>query len=73
MNSNFNFHSNITTNANTDNDTAIRVLHLEQGNLLDVDNINIADIIMLETDVPKEYMDELCRLLKDMRGKYIHI
>ena len=45
----------------------IRVLHLEQGNLLDVDNIHIADIIMLETDVPKEYMDELCRLLKDMR------
>ena len=52
---------------NSNSGDTIRVLHLEQGNLLDVDNIHIADIIMLETDVPKEYMDELCRLLKNMR------
>jgi len=45
----------------------IRVLHMEQGNLLDVDNINIADIIMLETDVPTDYLNELCFLLKDLR------
>jgi hypothetical protein len=44
----------------------IRVLHFEQGNLLDVDNVNIADIIMLETDVPKEFIDDLCALLRDM-------
>ena len=50
-----------------DDEDSIRVLHFEQGNLLDVDNISNADVLMLETDVPKEFHDDLCRLLRDMR------
>jgi hypothetical protein len=30
-----------------------RILHLECGNMLNVKNVEIADVVMLETDIPQ--------------------
>lgn len=43
-----------------------RTLHFECGSLFDIENISIADIIMLETDIPNELHKELCELLSNM-------
>ena len=43
-----------------------RVLHMECGNMFDVQNIEIADIVMLETDIPGHLQPELCELLQNM-------
>lgn len=40
-----------------------RTMHFECGSLFDVENIEIADIIMLETDITPELFPNLCDLL----------
>ena len=44
-----------------------RVLKMERGNMFDVSNIEMADIVMLETDIPPEYHPEICKLLSNLR------
>jgi hypothetical protein len=44
-----------------------RVLHLECGNMFDVKNIHIADIVMLETDIPADLQTDLYELLGKMK------
>jgi hypothetical protein len=44
-----------------------RTLHLECGNMFDVKNIGIADIVMLETDIPTEIIPDLHKLLNNMK------
>jgi hypothetical protein len=43
-----------------------RVLHMECGDMFDVKNIDAADIIMLETDIPLQLHPNLCSLLDRM-------
>lgn len=43
-----------------------RVLHLERGNMFEITNIELADIVMLETDIPLELHRDLCRMLGRM-------
>ena len=47
-------------------ETIGRVLHLEFGDMFNVANLEIADIIMLETDIPAELQPQLCKLLDSM-------
>jgi hypothetical protein len=44
-----------------------RVLHLECGNMFDVKNIHMADIVMLETDIPADLQTDLYKLLGSMK------
>jgi hypothetical protein len=44
-----------------------RVIHLQCGNMFDVKNIDIADVVMMETDIPSEQYDRLQLLLEDMK------
>jgi hypothetical protein len=44
-----------------------RVLHLECGDMFDVQNIENADILMMETDVPIHLQTRLCHLLAKLR------
>ena len=48
-------------------DDRCRVLKMERGNLLDVSNIEVADIVMLETDVPSEYHYDTFKLLSNLK------
>ena len=50
-----------------DENDRCRVLKMERGNMFDVSNIEMADIVMLETDVPPEYHPEICKLLSYLR------
>lgn len=50
-----------------DNECKGRVLHLECGDMFDVNNIDAADIVMMETDVPLHLQPKLCQLLSRMR------
>ena len=43
-----------------------RILHLQCGSLFDVKNVEIADIVMLETDIPADMIPDLCHLLDKM-------
>lgn len=43
-----------------------RVLHLEFGDMFSVCNIGIADVVMLETDIPADLQPQLCDLLSGM-------
>jgi hypothetical protein len=43
-----------------------RVLHLECGDMFEVQNVDIADIVMLETDIPASLQPDLCQLLGKM-------
>lgn len=43
-----------------------RILHLECGDMFDITNIELADIVMLETDIPPEIQSQLCQLLGNM-------
>jgi hypothetical protein len=43
-----------------------RTLKIECGNMLLIDNIHEADIIMMETDLPAEIHQETCELLSKM-------
>ena len=45
---------------------AERILHMECGNMFDVTNVDIADIVMMETDVPAVTHSELIKLLDSM-------
>jgi len=45
-----------------------RTMHFECGSLFDVQNIEIADIIMLETDITQDLYPDLCCLLSSMRS-----
>lgn len=44
-----------------------RVLKMECGNMLDVSNIEAADIVMLETDIPMEFLVDMCTLLAGLK------
>lgn len=44
-----------------------RVLHFECGNIFDISNIDIADIVMMETDFPADLYPNLYKLLKGMQ------
>ena len=44
-----------------------RVLHFECGNIFDITNIDIADIVMMETDFPTDLYPNLYRLMKGMQ------
>ena len=44
-----------------------RVLKMENGDMMDVTDINIADIVMLETDIPAEHIGDMCCLLSQMK------
>ena len=44
-----------------------RVLHLVCGNMFDTKNIAIADIVMLETDIPADNLPDLNELLAGMK------
>ena len=44
-----------------------RVLHFECGNMFDVKNISQADVVMLETDIPSDLLQDLHRLLGGMK------
>lgn len=43
-----------------------RILHIECGDMFEIDNIEIADIVMLETDIPSETIPQLVDLLDNM-------
>ena len=43
-----------------------RALHLECGNMFEVTNMGLADIVMLETDIPLDLHPSLCALLGSM-------
>ena len=43
-----------------------RILHLECNDMFNITNIEIADIVMLETDIPSELNPQLCQLLENM-------
>ena len=43
-----------------------RVLHLQCGNMFDIKNIDIADVVMMETDIPTDLYPELQQLLSRM-------
>lgn len=43
-----------------------RVLEMECGDMFDVQNIHVADIVMMETDIPVALHTELCNFLNDM-------
>lgn len=43
-----------------------RVLHLERGNLFDTLNMELADVVMLETDIPSSTYPQLCHFLNQM-------
>ena len=43
-----------------------RVLHMECGDMFEVQNIDVADIVMMETDVPVHLYAMLCELLAGM-------
>jgi SAM-dependent methyltransferase len=58
--------SDDTTSASTSTQRTGRTLHFECGSLFDIENISIADIIMLETDIPNDLHVELCELLSNM-------
>ena len=51
----------------TENKGKGRVLKLERGNMLDVQHIDLADIVMLETDVPLESHAQVCSLLRNLK------
>ena len=44
-----------------------RILKLERGNMFDVSNVEMADVLMLETDVPSEFHPELCEMLSSLK------
>ena len=44
-----------------------RVLHFECGNIFDIKNISIADIVMMETDFPADLHPDLYQLLSRMQ------
>ena len=46
-----------------------RTLKIECGNMLLIDNIHEADIIMMETDLPPEIHQETCELLSKMHDE----
>lgn len=49
------------------NDGLSRVLHLQCGNMFDVDHIATADIVMMETDIPHESYIDLYHMICKMR------
>lgn len=55
----------IITEIATEQESA-RVLHLECGNMFEVANMDVADIVMMETDIPAELHTNLCTLLGSM-------
>ncbi len=56
-------------NSETGNmETIKRILHLECGNMFDVQNIHAADVVMMETDIPSELHPELYKLLMNMKN-----
>ena len=57
----------VRSNNSTNTRGRVRVLHLECGNMFDVKNINIADIVMLETDIPADILPDLHKLLGNMK------
>ena len=55
---------------NTDEDSdepCERVIHFECGNMFSINNIEIADIVMMETDFPSELNGDLFKLLTGMQ------
>jgi hypothetical protein len=46
-----------------------RTLKIECGNMLSIENIHLADIVMMETDLPQEIHQETCDLLKKMHDE----
>lgn len=44
-----------------------RVLHLQCGNMFDITNIEQADIVMMETDIPTELYPQLAQLLGHLK------
>ena len=57
----------INATSNTDGVYSGRCLHLEFGNLFDTRNIEQADIVMLETDIPVTLHDDLCEFLNKLQ------
>jgi hypothetical protein len=58
----------VTELANPGTDKVDRILHLEFGSLFDAKNIDTADIVMLETDVPPDTYSDLCTLLSQLKS-----
>lgn len=56
----------IVTEKPKDEDSSKRILHLECGNMMSVRNIDLADIVMLETDIPQVLHLKLCELIDGM-------
>jgi hypothetical protein len=54
---------------NNNNDYVERVLHLQCGNIFDITNIDIADIVMMETDFPFDLFPQLNKLLSGMKDQ----
>jgi hypothetical protein len=52
-----------------ENSSAGRTLKIECGNMLLIENIHEADIIMMETDLPAEIHQETCDLLSKMHDE----
>jgi hypothetical protein len=46
-----------------------RILKIECGNMLSIENIHFADIVMMETDLPQEIHQETCELLNQMHDE----
>jgi hypothetical protein len=54
---------------NNNNDYVERVLHLQCGNIFDITNIDIADIVMMETDFPFDLFPQLNKLFSGMKDQ----
>eukprot|EP01041_Mallomonas_annulata_P007804 gene7804-15968_t len=49
-----------------DGEENYRILKIECGNMMDVNDIHKADVVMLETDIPQDLQSQLCALLQNM-------
>jgi hypothetical protein len=60
------FYSSKTLTSSPSSSKNSRVLHLECGDMFHITNMEVADIVMLETDIPAELHHQLCHLLSQM-------
>lgn len=57
----------IVSNSDESEESSERVIHFECGNMFSIKNIEIADIVMMETDFPSELNGDLFKLLTCMQ------
>lgn len=67
--SKFKADNNTEENINKNENNILRVIHFQCGNLFSLKSLEFADIVMMETDIPKELYPNLYILLQTMKEK----